>query len=618
MRDDPNTNNRRQNSRGSPFRSVLLLVAICVGIALAILTSLPLLKNFDAFGSKANSLLNWTRPDVLLYTSPETSQYFLKSGGNYEQLLNPWTKYLSARRSSFKQINNLAELGENPSATLVLASAVALNQAERETIMRHHAAGGSVLTTWATGTWDQSGQWTGWGFLKGLGAEFAGETTTQELGFLIVRGETPITTDISAGERIALSGLRESIIRFKDPQAAAVRLLNWDRIAKESGPDDGVVLFKDQAGRSGRVVIFGFPETAWSSTEQALYQLIDGSLQWLDRQPLIARAAWPEAKKAAQSISMDTEEGFLNSLAFADLLIDKKLPATFFVLTSVAKQFPEALARLATHFELGMHGDIHTGFKGQSAKAQADRIGAMQRDIQQALPQHPPVKGFRPPLEEYDATTEDALLKNDFLYEVVDPARSQSRLPFFAKTNVANKADLVVLPRTQRDDLNLLSQASVEPSQERKKILHMLEQDLDMVLDNGALGVLSIHSQNFGPQSPLVSALPLFFDTLVSHKDLLWVATAGEIAEWWADRSRVALKTVARGQTADVEVTISGKQPVSKFALIVMTPIHGKPPRVESLKVGSPKPEIVALDPLRYRILFPTLKPGNYSYKVYF
>ncbi|MFZ4709261.1 MAG: polysaccharide deacetylase family protein [Zwartia sp.] len=618
MLDDPNTNNRRQNSRGSPFRSVLLLIAICVGIALAILTSLPLLKNFEAFGSKANSLLNRTRPDVLLYASPATSQYFLKSGGNYEQLLNPWIKYLSARRLNFKQIDNLAVLGENPSATLVLASAVALSQAERETIMRHQAAGGSVLSTWATGTWDQNGQWAGWGFLKDLGAEFAGETTTQELGFLIVRGQTPITTDIPAGERIALSGLRESIVRFKDPQAAAVRLLNWDRIAKESAPDDGVVLFKDPSGRSGRVVIFGFPETAWSSTEQALYQLIDGSLQWLDRQPLIARAAWPEAKKAAQSISMDTEEGFLNSLAFADLLIDKKLPATFFVLTSVAKQYPEALARLATHFELGMHGDIHTGFKGQSAKAQADRIGAMQTDIQQALPQHPPVKGFRPPLEEYDATTEQTLVKNDFLYEVVDPLRSQSRLPFFAKTNVANKADLVVLPRTQRDDLNLLSQASAEPLQERKKILQMLEQDLDMVLDNGALGVLSIHSQNFGPDSPLVSALPLFFDTLVSNKDLLWVATAGEIAEWWADRSRVALKTVARGPTVDVEVTISGKQPVSKFALIVMTPIRGKPPRVESLKVGLPKPEIVALDPLRYRILFPTLKSGNYSYNVSF
>jgi len=618
MRDDPNTNNRRQNSRGSPFRSALLLVAICVGIGLAILTSLPLLKNFDAFGSKANSLLNRTRPDVLLYASPATSQYFLKSGGNYEQLLNPWIKYLSARRSNFKQINNLAELGENPSATLVLASAVALSQAERETIMRHHAAGGSVLSTWATGTWDQNGQWTGWGFLKDLGAEFAGETTTQELGFLIVRGQTPLTTDIPAGERIALSGLRESIVRFKDPQAAAVRLLNWDRIAKQSAPDDGVVLFKEPSGRGGRVVIFGFPETAWSSTEQALYQLIDGSLQWLDRQPVIARAAWPEAKKAALSISMDTEEGFLNSLAFADLLIDKKLPATFFVLTSVAKQYPEALARLATHFELGMHGDIHTGFKGQSAKAQADRIGAMRRDIQQAMPQHPPVKGFRPPLEEYDATTEETLVKNDFLYEVVDPARSQSRLPFFAKTNVANKADLVVLPRTQRDDLNLLSQASVEPLQERKKILQMLEQDLEMVLDNGALGVLSIHSQNFDPQSPLVSALPQFFDTLLLNKDLLWVATAGEIAEWWADRSRVSLKTVARGLTVDVEVTISGRQQVSKFALIVMTPIRGKPPRVESLKVGLPKPEIVALDPLRYRILFPTLKPGNYSYNVSF
>lgn len=615
---EPHTNNRRQTSRGSPFRSILLILAICAGIALAVMSSLPLLKNFEAFGSKANSLLNRTRPDVLLYASPDTSQYFLKSGGNYEQLLTQWTKYFVARDINFKTIDSLAALADNPTATIVLASAVALTQIEREAIMRHHASGGSVLSTWATGTWDQSGRWTGWDFLKGLGAEFAGETTTQELGFLVVRGETPITANIAAGQRLALSGLRESIIRFKDPQSTAVRILNWDRIAEESAPDDGVVLFKEQPGRSGRVVIFGFPETAWSSTEQSLYLLIDGSLQWLDRKPLITRAVWPEAKKAAQSISMDTEEGFLNSLAFAELLKQKQLPATFFVLTGVAKQFPEALAQLAAYFELGLHGDIHTGFKGQSAKAQNDRLGAMRQDIKQVLPQQQVVKGFRPPLEEYDSTTEEALVKNDFLYEVVDPARSQARLPFFTKTNIANHAELVVVPRTQRDDLNLFGQANLQHPQGPKKILQMLEQDFDMVLNNGALGVLSVHSQNFDPQSPLVQALPLFFDTLISHKDALWLATAGEIAQWWTDRSRVALKTITRGLTVEVEVTISGKQPVNKFALIVMTPTRGKPPRVDSLKVGLPKPEIVELDPLRYRILFPVLKPGNYSYEVSF
>ena len=615
---EPHTNNRRQTSRGSPFRSFLLLLAICVGIALAVMSSLPLLKSFEAFGSKANSLLNRTGADVLLYASSGTSQYFLKSGGNYEQLLAPWMRYFNARGIKFKTIESLAALTDNPTATIVLASAVALNQTEREAIMRHHATGGSVLSTWAAGTWDESGKWTGWDFLKGLGAEFAGETTTQELGFLVVRGETPITANIPAGQRLALSGLRESIIRFKDSHAAAVRILNWDRIAKEGAPDDGVVLFKDQSERAGRVVIFGFPETAWSNTEQSLYPLIDGSLQWLVRKPLIVRAVWPEAKRAAQSISMDTEEGFLNSLAFADLLKEKKLPATFFVLTSVARQFPEALVQLAAHFELGLHGDIHTGFKGQSAMDQNDRIRTMRRDIQQVLPQHQTITGFRPPLEEYDTTTEEALVKNNFLYEVLDPASSQARLPFFTKTNIANQAELVVLPRTQRDDLNLLGQAVIQQQQEPTKILKMLSQDFDMVLNNGALGVLSIHSQNFDPKSALVQALPLFFETFISHKDVLWLATANEIAQWWTDRSRVALKTNARGLTVEVEVTISGKQPVNKFALVVMTPTRGKPPRIDSLKVGLPKPEIVELDPLRYSILFPTLKPGNYSYEVSF
>jgi peptidoglycan/xylan/chitin deacetylase (PgdA/CDA1 family) len=618
MSDRLQTNNRRQNKRGSPFRSFLLLLAIFAGIGLAIMSSLPLLKNLEGFGSKANVLLNRARPEVLLYASPNTTQYFLKSGGNYEQLLTQWTRYFSTRDINFKRIDDVAALADNPTATVVLGSAVALSQTERLAVMSHYAAGGSVLTTWATGTWDQNGQWTGWGFLQGLGAEFAGETTTQETGFLVVRGETPITTNIAAGQRLPLSGLRESIIRFKDAQMAAVRLLNWDRIAKENAPDDGVVLFKDQTGRGGRVVIFGFPETAWNSTDQSLYRLLDGSMQWLERRPLITRAVWPEAKKAAQSISMDTEEGFINSQAFADLLKEKKLPGTFFVLTSVAKQFPEVLTKLATSFELGLHGDIHTGFKGQSAKIQSDRLVAMRRDIQQVLPKQQPIMGFRPPFEEYDLTTEEVLMQNAFLYEVVDPARSEARLPVLTKSNNLTQAELVVIPRTQRDDVNLLGKESAETPREPKKILQMLNQDLEMVLNNGALGVLNIHSQNFGLQSPLKSAFPPFFDALYSRQDVLWVATAGDIAQWWSDRSRVALTTIARGPNIELEVTVSGKQPVNKFALIVMTPSFGKPPRIDSLKVGMPKPEIVELDPLRYRILFPTLKPGNYAYEVSF
>lgn len=617
MSDEPATKNRRQGSRGSALRNVLLLLSLSVGIAFAVMSALPLLKSLDTIGGQANAFLKGGTPGVLLYASPETSKHFLNVGGNYDQLLNQWTKYLSTRRVHFKQIDNLATLGENPAATLVLASAVALNQADRETIMRHHAAGGSILSTWATGTVDESGQWLGWGFLKDLGAEFAGETTSQDLGYLVVRGETPITAEIPAGQRIALTTLRETIIRFKDTQAAAVRLSNFDRVIKDSVPDDSVVLFKDQSERNGRVVIFGFPEAAWSSGQQFMYELIDGSLRWLDREPLFVRAAWPSARKAAQSISMDTEEGFSNSLPFANLLKEKGLPATFFVLTSVAKQFPEVLARLATDFELGLHGDIHTGFKGQSAKVQNDRIELMRQDMKQALPQHQPATGFRPPLEEYDVTTEETLLKNNFLYEVVDPDRSQSRLPFFAKASVYNKGELVVLPRTQRDDFNLFTQALSSP-QEEIKILQMLEQDLDMVLNNGALGVLSVHSQKFGAQSPLVSALPLFFDTLVLQRDVLWVATAGEIVKWWTARSRVALKTTMRGSVIEVEVTNSGNQPINDFALIFMTPTRNKPPRVVSLKVGQAKPEVVALDPLRYRITFPELKPGNYSYEVSF
>ena len=213
----------------------------------------------------------------------------------------------------------------------------------------------------------------------------------------------------------------EPILRFKNSESSAASLLNWDRITDEKSSGDSVVVFNEPQNGGGRVVCFGFPETVWEHNPIILYPILDDTFNWLKRIPSVIRSAWPNAMQSAQLLSMDTEQEFNGSLGFAKLLQDRKMSATFFILTSQAKEFPETLEVLNRNFELGFHGDVHTAFKGQTFKEQSDRVSTMRSDLDITLTNHQVVRGFRPPFEQYDLSTEEALYKNGFLYELVDP-----------------------------------------------------------------------------------------------------------------------------------------------------------------------------------------------------
>ena len=132
------------------------------------------------------------------------------------------------------------------------------------------------------------------------------------------------------------------------------------------------------------------------------------------------------------------------------------------------------------------------------------------------------------------------------------------------------------------------------------------------------MAVLSVHSQNFAPGSPLVQALPFYLSYLNTLRSEMWLTDTAAVARWWRARSRVTLSTTTRGDNVELNMTVTGSTPVDELALIVMTPERGAEPKFTALKVGMPTPTIEMLDPLRYRVSFPRLTPKNYSYQVTF
>ena len=555
---------------------------------------------------------------VFLYAPPANQAYFSKIGGSHETLLLPWRNYFQDRKRNFSEIRDVSTLTAVQGGVLILPSVVALDEDERAAIAAFRARGGSILSTWATGTRNSKGDWVGWQFLEGLGAKMVGEIPADaDVRQLVLNGESPVSHSLPAGQRTWMGKTAEPLLRFKGDMVAG-RFMNWARLVDDERRGEGAVVFTETAANattaSSRVAVYSFAETAWESHPLITYRLIDDTLKWLQREPAIVLAAWPDGKRAAQVIEMDTEEGFPDALSFASMMRAINYRATFYVLTSVGKQFPDVLKNLAADFEVGYHGDVHEGFKGQPITIQERRLLTMRQEMSSVLNDAKPITGFRAPTESYDGTTEQLLQKAGIRHHAADPDRSEGRLPVFAKLEgVDPENGLVVLPRTQRDDINLAQQ-----SLSAEQISKALIDDFDLVIDSGALGWLSVHSQNFKVDGALIKAMPSYLAHLNRSRNSLWLASAGQVADWWRERERFKLSSSYSGNRLLFDITVKGEKPLSGASMILMLPNKGSLPTVRGVKTDMAAPVVSRIDDYRASIVFESLRPGNYAYQATF
>lgn len=592
---------------------IILGLAIPAAIYLTIMQSL----GWSSPVLSARGLIVGNAPvgeSLILYAAPSTKAYFEGAGGNYETLLVPWRSYFFNRKLDFEEFDTIDRLRKQKEGVVILPSAVSLSEEERAEFQAFRARGGAILATWATGTRNGNRDWEGWQFLDSIGVKYVGEmTSNKEVNHLILNGESPISHSHPAGQRILMGQTSEPLLRVKGDMTAGL-FMNWARITDDELRGEGAVVFSEVDDDSGRAAFFAFAETAWESRPLAAYTLIDDTLAWLQRRPAIVRASWPNGKLAAQVIEMDTEQGFENAMLFADMMDVLNYPSTFYVLTSVAKLFPEVLARLARDFEIGFHGDVHNSFKGQTSSLQEQRIQTMRSELARVMPNLQSITGFRAPTEGYDATTEMLIHKYGMRHHAADPNRTEARLPLLAKIDGVKSEDaLIVLPRTQRDDINLYwEKLSVE--QTTKALID----DFEVAFRSGSLAWLSVHSQNFNADGVLLKAMPNFLNHLKTRGDRLWLASASDVANWWRDRERFKVSSQFNGKRLEFDVTITGEKPLKGVSLIVMLPKKAQPPKVQSVKVGMILPTVTMVDDYRAAIVFDELQPGDYAYQVTF
>jgi hypothetical protein len=551
-----------------------------------------------------------TSPTVVFYTSPTTRDFLGKVSGSHEVLLKHWREYFKEHKREFREVSDPAGIASAGNAVIVVPSALALSDAERRALTEHHKRGGGILATGAFGARDGAGNWVGWGLMQDLfGARVLDEVEIgSEKNFLVTAAETPITAGFVSGSRFWVGKSPENRLRFEGGKVAA-RFLDWARTHDGKGAS---VVFGEKGG--GRWVLFGFSENAWDGAPTPMRTLADGAIDWLQRRPKAVLASWPAGYRAAHVVSMNVDESLDNVAAFASSLDVLKIRGTFFVVADAAANAPAALKSITSSHEIAYHGDGYAGFKAQPKVDQQRRVVLMQQKIGAALRPQNLITGFRAPTESYDARTEEVLQAAGLRYHAVDPNRTDARLPLFAKANrMPPVSDVVVLPRTQRDDIVYLQ----NPEAQLNEIIGAMKGELGLVVEQGALGMLSVHSRNFAKDGVMAQAVPAYLLTLAEMRDRVWLATASEVADWWRKRYDLRVSLNVIGKRQELEISNVGEATIEGATAIVYHPRVSNV-TISPTKAWMPEATVKRIDEFSSRVVFGSMGKGDYAYKLVF
>jgi peptidoglycan/xylan/chitin deacetylase (PgdA/CDA1 family) len=550
---------------------------------------------------------------IYLYSSPVTAAFFTANKTSYDTLKSRWREYLRTfYGKDYHEISRQTLLKGVKPGLLVLGSAALLDDEERKSIQSFVKAGGSVLATWGTGVRDGRGHWAGFGFIEDLfKMKVTGQMDEADRRFLNTFGDHPITWGVPGGQRIYLGDIAETPLTIESPFLAA-RYFDWQRFptAKDS---NGAIAYLEENG--SRRVYFGFSESSWEyDANLKLPEMLDSTIAWLRREPHFYKAAWPDFTESAQLLEMDTEDKYPNALNFAAELDAANIRGTFYSLTSIALQHGDVARQLERKHEIGYHAEVHVGFKGKDREAQKERLDLMVSQMQNIVGSRnlSKITGFRAPTESWDETTEQLLRKIGIRHHVANPASAEVRVPVFSRSEPALGTEdaIVVLPRTQMDDLNY--QGMKLSTEEASALLAL---DFDYLHEAGALGVLSVHSQNYAVDGLMAKLAPAYIKRLQEHREDVWSASGGEIEAWWRARERVLhFPYKSNANKLTFEVRAPGNVRGVKFFVT-----HGSadigPKTITALKPGSPVAELKRIDAFKSAIVFKeVLQTGKYEY----
>ncbi|MCA0327941.1 MAG: polysaccharide deacetylase family protein [Proteobacteria bacterium] len=545
-----------------------------------------------------------------LYVSSASQAHLMTLGADPTTGTRVWENYLQQAELSFARISDPADLTRiEPSGVLILASTVVLSDAEKQAVWRWRERGGSVLSTWQTGTYAPSGEPLGYGFMREtLDVEVAGDTQDEpDDTFMMVHGDQPVAHSLPAGTRVWLERVpRQLPLRLVGKQEAA-QIMDWSRTVNARKPA-GLIAYHERrmpSGRSSRVVTVGYPEQNWQRSDPRQLKAITGDiLAWLLRRPGAYLGAWPAPYTNALLLALQAAEPVSETdVALARIFRGLGGRLTCYVQgANAGRSAPGVRKLLDQGHEIGYLGDTFEAFKDQPVARQAERLDKMQALMTEAgVPVRAPA-GFAPPLDAYDATTRRLVRERGFDTYLSFMEMTEARLPFFAEG--VGRDGTVVLPRSLIGPEEALEE---DDSTGLDNFLAALELSARM----GSLSVVRLPTQSLLVAEQLKRVL----DKIGSLGPGTWLASASQLAQWWRAQTRVAVRLTPhpQGQMLSAEVG-QGFASTKPVAIWIDLPQSHSKARLQALDNGSRPPPLIVVAPGRALISWRAPAAGTHRW----
>jgi polysaccharide deacetylase len=521
----------------------------------------------------------------------DASAGFYDSPATLDSVIAAWRNALDAIGADVRVVAPQS-IGGRPGRVLVIPSSPCLTIASRQAIEAAANDGRGLIFTGLTGNRDIGCRLIGYGFIvTATGAARADLLESRPMVYAVFPGGSPLADGIPPGSRLELNPGTQVALR------GSTRDAFYSDYSLHPAPADGQPLLDAAVSHStlgdARVVYWGFElrdvaRRPWS--EEIARLLVRNSVTWAAGEPTASLEAWPKGRRAAAAIAQDVEDQFGNAQLALDSLKAIGITSTFFLTSRLAKPYTHLSRELAAGGEAGSHSENHWVLGGNPDDVQQRRLRETQNDLTEML--GAPVRGFRPPEEQFDvATMRDWVATGGtYLFGANDSRTASPEI-------LALGGDtLVLIGRVGNDDFAAVGQHRDDP----RAAANVFLSDFAQVRALGGAYVLSYHSQLLA-RPEWISVLAQAARAIESDTTV-WRTTTGRIAEWWRARAAVTSSVDATNKDR-VLVTLHNGGPTSIRSLVVH--IRG----VSSRKPSGADVQLLESAPSELRLLIPSLPP---------
>lgn len=476
---------------------------------------------------------------VALVRDPAAASYYTKPA-SYDTILKRWEHVLrtvGARAS----IVAPADLPGTRADVLIVPSATCLSVATREALDRAGARGQGLVVTGATGRMDARCRPIGYGLLVALtGASRVDTLERREIAYVTFPHGAPLATHIPPGARLELDPAPYTALRRAGRDAFFSSFELRPAPAGDAPLLDGAVVHSRYRGAP--VAYWSFELTGVNTLpwdQQLVALLVRNAIAWASGAALAELEPWPRGHRVAAVFAHDVEDQFGNARFALDSLRAAGVRGTYFLTSELARRHEHLTRAIAEENEIGTHSENHRLLGGEPPDVQRRRLALTQVHLRDLL--GAPVRGLRPPEEQFDTATLGAWLEagGEYLFGSNNARAAAPELL------VVGGDTLVLLGRANIDDVNDLTVA-MEQSLDALVERHLTEYQKVRAL--GGLYLLSYHSQLLS-RPELVPALARIARRVRSDSTT-WVATAGEIVSWWRTRASIDVRASRVGARA--------------------------------------------------------------------